>query len=374
MHNSRVILLHLSLIEGIGSGALAKLLARFAPEELERLYAFSASDLSAQYGISSELAQTIKSGLADRTLLEKELELLERYVIPWICLFDEQYPTLLKNIHLPPLILYYKGMLPNVYDALAVVGSREANGYAKQAIDCIVPPLVAQNWLIVSGGARGADTMAHEATLAAGGKTVAVLGSGLLNLYPAINKRLFDEITASGGALVSAFPLLMEPLAPNFPARNRIIAGLSRGCLVVQAAQKSGARITAEYCLTQGRDVFAIPGLIDDPLSAGCHALIQQGAKLVTGATDILAEFGQALEQKEKKPDEVEDQLRIIPARPTEFTLEDSIVHFCKKPCSIDELLEHTQIPLIQLSTLLFDLQIKGQVMQNMAGLWEKSY
>ena len=207
----------------------------------------------------------------------------------------------------------------------------------------------------MSGGARGADTMAHQKTLDHGGKTVAVLGSGLMRPYPPENDNLFSAIIEQGGALVSIFPLLMEPLAEHFPARNRVIAGLSRGCLVIQAAAKSGTKITAEYCLNQGREVFAVPGPINDPLSAGCHDLIGQGAKLVSNAADILAEFGYELPatvpiEPQEKPGK-KAQKPYVPAFQTSIILEDpleaAIVAACIKPCSVDELLEATGISLI---------------------------
>ena len=150
--------------------------------------------------------------------------------------------------------------MPQEHDAcIAVVGSRSGTAYGKRAIQALIPPLVAQQWHIVSGGAMGIDAFAHQATLQAGGTTIAVLGSGLLQWYPAEHRRLFTEILEKNGTLLSAFPMNMEPLQGNFPARNRIIAGLSRACVVVQAAQKSGASITAKFALEQGREVFAVP-------------------------------------------------------------------------------------------------------------------
>jgi Predicted Rossmann fold nucleotide-binding protein involved in DNA uptake len=151
--------------------------------------------------------------------------------------------------------------------------------------------MVENGWVIVSGGAIGADSMAHAKTVACGGRTMAIIGSGLLNPYPSSNEKLFNDILASGGLILSPFGMQTVARPGNFPARNRVIAGLSLGCVVVQAAKKSGASITAQLALDNGREVFAVPGLFHDELSIGCHALIQQGAKIISDAYDILAEF-----------------------------------------------------------------------------------
>lgn len=368
------IILHLSLIDRIGPSVIERILTQLDPDNVANIYRFSVSDFCTLFSISPATAQKIVDGLADNQILERELFLIERHKISWATIFDDTYPELLKNIHLPPAVIYWRGALTNSDQTLAIVGSRDANRYGQQTITQIVPMLVDKGWIIVSGGARGADTMAHKATLHAGGKTIAVLGSGLLKLYPPENKDLFEQIVQSGGVLLSPFPLLMDPLPINFPARNRVIAGLSKGTIVVQAAIKSGARITADYCLSQGREVFAIPGPIDEPLSAGCNALIQQGAKLTTGVADILIEFGQVMEQSlpTKGHLKTSDQPVIQQTFIEETCVEGVIVRTCQKPCSVDELLGATGLPLIQMTKLLFDLQLKGLLAQNMAGLWEK--
>ena len=365
------IILHLSLIEGIGFATVSRIINKIGIENLDQLYHMNIGQLVRTIECSEIIAKKIVDGLATRTLLEQELTLLEKHPVSLITFLDPEYPELLKNIQGPPLVLYYQGILPTTYATLAVIGSRDAHSYAQDAINRLVPPLVNHGWAIISGGARGADTMAHRATLDAGGITVAILGSGLLRPYPYSNKNLFAEMIQKGGAVVSPFPLLMEPLAPNFPARNRIIAGMSRGCLVVQAAVKSGARITADFCLAQGREVFAVPGPINDPLSQGCHALIQQGAKLTTDIADIVSEFGQELiipaTHTLPLPGIV---LQKTPATLTN-SVEDKIVRACRAPCSFDELLELTGVPMIEITQLLFNLQLQGKITQTMSGLWE---
>lgn len=202
---------------------------------------------------------------------------------------DEDYPALLREIFQPPLILFYRGtLLPNA-SRLAMVGARRASTYGKHVAEAMAADLARQGVTVVSGAARGIDTASHRGALTAG-RTVAVLGCGLDVVYPPENGRLLAEI-AERGAVISEYPPGTRPLAAFFPARNRIISGLSRGTIVVEAAEKSGSLITAELALSEGRDVFAVPGSIYSDTSRGCHRLIQQGAKLVVDAVDVLAEY-----------------------------------------------------------------------------------
>jgi len=206
-----------------------------------------------------------------------------------VFILDKEYPALLKQIHLPPIILYCRGAkLSN--NNFSIVGSRKGSIYAENVCKHIIPKLIDQ-YTIISGGALGVDSMAHKEAIKSGGRTVAVLGSGFLQPYPRENIDLFRAIVDNGGTVISPFNLKMEPLKGNFPARNRIIAGMSVGTLVVQAAVKSGAHITAAFALEQGREVFAVPGSIFEEISLGCHSLIQQGAKLVSCPEDILEEI-----------------------------------------------------------------------------------
>lgn len=385
--NNKNIILHLSLIDGIGPATIASLCSRIDERRiLADLYACSARDIVERYGIAYSYAEKIVSGLADRSLFEKEYARIEQHAISWTTILDASYPSLLRTIYAPPSVLYWQGTLPADDNTnIALVGSRKANRYGETAIQTLVSPLVQAGWRIVSGGALGADSMAHEAALQARGTTISVLGSGLLRLYPRTNLRLFERIVAAGGALVSSFPLTQEALPGNFPARNRIIAGMSKGCVVIQAAQKSGARITALFALEQGREVFAIPGMIDDPLAQGCNMLIQEGAKLVMQAGDILSELDLASARVNCAPQvrqmSLDEQSAIIPApgkatpkelaAPTDSTPEGHIVRLCKKTTSTDELLIETGLTLVELNQKLFDMSIEGLIAQNSAGMWE---
>lgn len=346
-------LLHLSLIKNIGPGRIEKLLSHL-PREAD-IYQMTVHDFSG-YGITMQTAQTVVDGLKDSSLLQQELERIEKHSIQWATLLDAHYPPLLKEIHLPPPVIYWKGVLPQKETTVALVGSRAANAYGRRVTKSIVADLVSNGVTTVSGGAYGIDTCVHHATLEAGGQTIAVLGSGLLCPYPATNRRLFESIAQEGGAVMSSFPLLTEALPGNFPARNRIISGLSVACVVVQAAEKSGALITAKYALEQGRGVCAIPGSIDDPLSKGCHNLLASGARVVQGAGDIFEELGYEPGAE----------------RTTELKEVDPLLVLCAHPIGFDELTEKAGISENELKEKLFTLQLEGKIEQDFAGLWQR--
>jgi len=382
------VILHLSLIDGIGPATIATLCAR--AQNLADLYQCSAHDINHRYGIAPAYAAKIVQGLTDRSLLERELARIEKHAISWTTIIDENYPHDLRTIYASPSVIYWRGTLPSQDElSIAFVGSRKANRYGEATISTLVTPLAQQGWWIVSGGALGADSMAHEAALQAQGKTVSVLGSGLLQLYPRTNIRLFERIVEAGGALVSTFPLTQGALPGNFPARNRIIAGMSKGCVVIQAAQKSGARITALFALEQGREVFAVPGMINDELAQGCNMLIQEGAKLVTSVDDILVEFDPLvtrlsplivsseayrrtafIQQKTVfEPAVREWETTVEPARAPD-TIEDKIALLCKKGANTDELLMETGLSLPEMNEILFNMQLDGLIEQNSAGMF----
>ena len=332
-------------------------------DDLSIFYSFTSSDFKNRFGIPANTAQLLTNGLRDKKLLEKELALLEKHPdISWISILSDSYPALLKEIHQPPIGLYYRGRdLADFDSCLAIVGARKGDSYARRVIDYIVPDLVANKWCIVSGGARGVDSMAHQKTVDEKGATIAVLGSGLLELYPRENEKLFESIVYTGGSIVSAFPLQMPPIPQNFPIRNRIISGLSRGTLVVQAAKRSGSLITANCALEQGREVFAVPGPIDDTLSVGCHNLITQGAKLVGSADDIFQEMSDTFVPAKKAQKSI-----------FEPVAQDPFLSYCEKPIAMEQLAKISGIGLQELQSKLFDLQLEGKISQNFAGLWQR--
>lgn len=361
-------LLHLSLLPGIGPGVINRVIETVGRESLSTIYDFCVSDFIQTCELSPAQASKLVVGLSDRMFLERELLLAQKNSVRIVTIFDSDYPDILRQIYLPPVVLYIQGAV-NGTKALAVVGSRKANSYAKSAVELIVPSLIENGWAIVSGGAFGADTFAHQTALAAGGATYVVLGSGLLRRYPVENNRLFDAIRSSGGALISSFALEHPPLPGNFPARNRIIAGLGKGCLVVQAAEKSGASITARFALEQGKEVFVVPGRIDDPLHQGGHRLIQQGAKLITNAQDILEEFDESIAGRTASVQSLNTvahcEKKVGPA-----SHEDPILFLCAQSISAEELMLKADISFSELNQRLFDLQIDGKIEQDHAGLW----
>ena len=231
--------------------------------------------------------------LSGRTsaILDRELELIAKENIDCLDIFDKDYPSLLKEIENPPIVLYLKGNRKVLGKFLfAIVGSRKPTSYGISIAGDFSNQLSKRGIIIVSGLARGIDTIAHRKAIKSG-ETIAVLGSGLLNIYPRENKGLALEI-ASSGAVVSEYPLFTPPSRENFPRRNRIVSGMSKGVLVVEAASRSGALITAHSACEQNREVFAIPGSINSSLSKGTHILIKEGAKLVDCLDDILEELG----------------------------------------------------------------------------------
>ncbi len=289
--------------EGIGSKRVFALLSAFGnPDNIARV---SASELQKLRGIDSNIAQRITTTFANLATIEKEIKLevnkLKEINAGIITFLDPEYPNELKNIYDPPVILYYLGDINLASEpALAVVGTRMASNYGKVMAQKIAADLSANNLMIVSGLARGIDTIAHRAAIEAKGKTIAVTGSGLDVVYPGENKYLYASI-ARDGLILTEFPLGTKPDAPNFPKRNRIISGLSLGTLVIETRKNGGAMQTAAFALDQNREVFALPGNANSEMSDGTNMLIQKGeAKLVMNADDVIVEFQNILDTARK--------------------------------------------------------------------------
>ncbi len=280
-------LLRLRLADGLGPLLLTRCVARFG--SAEAVCEASATDLAQVPGIGAGTAAKIHASIraADP---ESERAEIERADVRVILRDDPTYPALLTHIADPPIMLYVRGDLPTESSlSLGVVGSRRCSAYGREQAGRLAEILADRGLTIISGGARGIDTAAHQGAVRSRGRTIAVLGCGLSRVYPPENDELFDEVIEEGGALVSELPMRFPPLAQNFLPRNRIIAGLSLGVLVVEAAMRSGALSTARQAADMGRAVFALPGRIDSKTSVGCHHLIQHGsAALVTGPADIV--------------------------------------------------------------------------------------
>jgi DNA processing protein len=257
----------------------------------ENVFFADDDDLRAFEGLSKHQLEELLARSLD--MAERILEQCDRLSLRVLTLQDADYPERLKNIHVPPSVLYVKGRLPALDEeaALTVVGARKATPYGTQAAGRLSFGLAKAGMLVVSGLASGIDAAAHAGALQAGAPTVAVLGCGADVVYPESNRALYEDVAAAG-ALVSEYPPGTRPLGGNFPVRNRILSGVSLGALVVEAALSSGALITARHALEQGRDVFAVPGNIDVPESAGCNRLVRDSsAQLVTAPEDILREY-----------------------------------------------------------------------------------
>lgn len=346
-------LVALNMIGEIGSVRL-KRLAQYlgSPEEI---LGASRQRLTAVYGIGEKIADKIISLKQEN--IGKELALAEKLGLKIITIEDENYPLNLKNIFDPPIVLYLKGKLePEDSFAIGLVGSRRASFYGLSQAEEFSSGLAAHGFTIVSGMARGIDTYSHKGALKSGGRTIAVIGSGFNHLYPAENKRLAEEISENG-AVISEFSLDTKPLPQNFPRRNRLISGMSLGVLVVEAARNSGALITADFALEQGREVFAIPGKIDSPTSFGTNELIKQGAKLTSNVSDILEEF--VLPLAVEKKDLIKDKESLGNSE------EEMLLNLISlQAIQLEELVERTEMDIPQISEVLLNLQIRKLVKQ----------
>ena len=357
-------------VGGISRSKLLKLVQIFG--SAQAVYEAEPQQLLAA-GVVKEEAVADFTNKRRSDLLSRLQRFCDRQGVRLISYQDADYPQSLLQIADPPLVLYVKGVLPPAGYALAVVGSRECTEYVKKAAKLFTKDLAARNIPIISGGARGIDTEAHEACLSVGGKTVAVLGCGVDIAYPEENAGLFERIVRSGGAVISEYAPGMRPLAKNFPARNRIIVGLSQGVLVAEAKLKSGAIITANIAADEGRDVYCVPGNIFDATSKGCHELIRTGAKLVDTPQDILEDKVQwELAQKERfiQPSifDFGESQEEAPAPVATTALGTRLLELLQGgSLPLEELVEGSGADFASVSMELLELQGAGLVSQNQA-------
>lgn len=289
--------------------------------------------------------------------LSAEQQRIERAGVRLIARCDEAYPSLLSTLSDAPPVLYVKGeLLPEDTRALAIVGTRKATVYGRDVAGEFARQLCDQGFTVVSGLAHGIDAVAHQTAINNGGRTLAVVGTGVDVVYPSEHRKLADAITRHG-ALVSEFPLGTRPDRRNFPRRNRLISGLSLGVLVAEAPVNSGALITTNAALEQGREVFAVPGSIFSPASAGVHKLIQDGAKLVHSVTDILDELQFAYQAVETR----KTTEKIAPGSDVEAQL---LSHLSAEPLHIDLLVRMSGLPVATVSSTLTLLELKGLARQ----------
>lgn len=342
----RIYVAALQKIPGIGNARIKKLMAFFG--DAQQAWQAKPSDLACCKILDEPTCRTFLM-LRAKLDIVKIANQWERQGISLCREGDACYPALLQNIFDPPVLLYYIGNLPMSKQLIAVVGARKSSVYGRNAAHMFGSELASVGVCVVSGAARGIDTAAHKGALDKG-TTIAVLGCGVDVSYPPENRQLLGQIATRGGAVLSEYPPGTAPHPAFFPARNRIISGLSKGVVVVEAAERSGALITAEQALDEGRDVFAVPGSIFSDSSKGVHRLIKQGAKLVDNVNDILEEY---------------DWGRHAGPPAVQLSAEESAVYGkmdFEQPVSLEELAVTTRLPVSTISYLLLQLELRGLV------------
>lgn len=351
----------LSEIEGIGVVKIKNLYKYFT--SFPAIFSASLKELTLVEGISPELASRIHGADKISQDLKKRItkesntlfELGGRCVMIW----DEEYPARLKKIYDPPIALYILGnIIKEDENSIGVVGTRQPSPYGKQSAEFFSKELVKSGWTVVSGLARGIDTAAHIGALKAGGRTIAVLGSGLDKVYPAENKKLADAIVKNG-AVITEYPIGTKPDAGNFPKRNRIISGLSRGVLIVETKVSGGALITARYAIDQNREVYAVPGSVFYAGAEGGNLIIKKSeAKLVSKVSDILEDFGDVpmMQGKAKEAPKVHHNLNLFEQKIVKCLSEQAI--------SIDNIAHMTSFSVSDCLVNLLQLEFKGIVKQ----------
>jgi DNA processing protein len=360
-------LVGLNLVMDIGSIRLKRLLEAFGSPQ--NILSASRDKLMGVAGIGEVIASRIVS--LDKKDLNREFFLAQKSNLKILIWDDRDYPGNLKFIYDPPIVLYVKGkLLPQDNLGLAVVGSRRASLYGLSCAEKFAGDLSANGFTVISGMARGIDTAAHQGAIKFKGRTIAVIGSGILNIYPRENLELAEQI-AGCGAVISEFPLEAQPLKQNFPRRNRLISGLSLGVLVVEACRNSGALISADFALEQGREVFAIPGKVDSLSSFGTNCLIQQGAKLVSGIEDILEEF--PFFATPNSPELSENSKKSLPGQQGLSCTEELLYNIIStQATSVDEVVQKTGLAVSEISLNLLSLQLKKKIRVLAGKLFER--
>jgi DNA processing protein len=361
-------LIALWLIPGLGPRRFRNLLDYFG--EIDKIFTAPPRDISKITGLDQKSAELIPTAL-DSKRFNDELQLIEKYKIKVVDYTEDIYPNLLHEIYDAPPILYVKGEFDfNNGIPIAFVGSRKASFYGKSMCQKIIKKLAELNKdiVIVSGLAIGIDSTAHKTALEMGLRTVGVLAGGLSSIYPAQNKNLSEKI-ASSGALLTEFPIATKPIATNFHLRNRIISGLSRGSVVIEAGKRSGALITARFTTEQNRELFALPGLADSRFYIGTNRLIQRGqAKLIMDAEDILEEIMPTTGQQTAFNDQPESS-----SETEDMTGEEAEVLKILRQENVhqDVIAQRLQIPVHKLMAILTKLELEGKIVSKSGSIYE---
>jgi DNA processing protein len=357
--DSREAFVALNMIEHVGPVRARTLLEHFG--DAPKILAASKSALLRVRNIGEEVAESI-SNWEKSVDLAGELKRIADFGCHVLISSDENYPASLREIYDPPLVLYVKGALTaKDKNAVAMVGSRQTTHYGIETARKLAYQLAYVGVTVVSGGARGIDTAAHQGALSAKGRTICVLGTGINLIFPTENAELFERIKANG-AVITQFPFNRPADKQSFPIRNRIVAGMTLGTVVVEANLSSGALITANFATEYGRQIFAVPGRIDSPRSKGCHDLIKKGAKLCEGAEDILSEFEYLFPANNRPPSPGETG--VLPA--IELSENEKLVYdsLDKEELSTDEVIRKCGLPSSAVSVALFSLEMKRVVKQ----------
>ena len=350
--------LQLSLVSGVGPRILQELVEHFG--SAGAVLAAAPSQLRAVSGVGPKVSRAI-CGARDEVDVAAELALCRQNQIDILTINDERYPRLLAEISDPPGVLFVQGeVTADDSVAVAIVGSRHGTRYGIKQAERLAAGLARAGITIVSGLARGIDAAAHRGALGAGGRTLAVLGGGHLNLYPPEHKELAAEIARQGAVLSEAPPRLV-PTSNSFPQRNRIISGLSLGTIVVEAAHRSGALITARLAMEQNREVFAVPGPVDSRASHGCHALIRDGARLVESADDVLDELGPLVEATPRADGTIIRHPAELKLNETETAVLQAIE---TEPTAIDDIVQTTGLPVHRILSTISVLEMRHLIVR----------
>ncbi len=363
--------------DGVGPAIFARLIKRFGTAD--RVLGASVAELAKINGLGFKTAEKI-AATHDNFDPAPELELAHRLGVWIVNLDDERYPPVLRRIYDPPPVLYVKGSLIREDNlAISIVGSRRCGTYGREQSSRFAHFLGSAGFTICSGMARGIDTAAHHGALSAGGRTIAVQGCGLANVFPPENKKLFGLI-AESGACVSELPLEYEPLRVNFPPRNRIIAGLSLGTIVIEAALRSGALITARAALDYDREVMAVPGRIDSPTSRGAHQLIKQGARLIESVEDVTEALGQIGDQLAEHVSTAATnaaewaEKTLFDASQLKLSDAERKMYNClgKEPKHVEQVISETNLAAGVVHATLISMRLKGLIKQLPGSMFAK--
>lgn len=348
--------IRLSLVAGVGPRLRRALLDRF--ETAEAVFSAAQSELRTVPGVGVKLSRALVRATSEVDVAG-ELEVCRQHGIRILLDTEQEFPRGLREIHDPPSVLYLRGeILPRDALAVAIVGTRHATQYGLRQAERLGAGLARAGLTIVSGLARGIDAAAHRGALRADGRTIAVLGGGLLQLYPPEHRQLADDV-ADRGALISELPPRMRPASGTFPQRNRLVSGFSLGVVVVEAAERSGALISAEHAMEQGREVFAVPGPVNSHVSRGCHRLLREGARLVETVDDVLDELGPLVEAAQVTAN------RVV-RHPAELLLNEIELAVLGKigeePTSIDQLVVACELPVHRVLSTVSVLEMRRLV------------